>query len=178
MTNEMTIRKRASDAEQKLLNNAKAGKVSLRKFKREYPHGARSDYKAIQKREKEIGATNKAVFEASEKPVKKRRKRQRQRPPRRKPSRCLGQIPTSKTICSAPINSGLTILPILLRRASGCLIHRGFSRAWPALGFDFGYEETLASALGFFGIASVRLRAFFGLGRASVLDWFCGGCFG
>lgn len=78
MTNEMTIRKRASNAEQKLRNDAKEGKVSLRKwtqFKREYPHGARSDYKAIQKLEKEIGATNKPVFGASEKPVEKAEKK-------------------------------------------------------------------------------------------------------
>ena len=74
MTNEMTMRKRASDAEPKLRNDAKEGKVSLWKwtqFKREYPHGTMSDYKAIQKREKEIGATNKTVFGASEKPVEK-----------------------------------------------------------------------------------------------------------
>lgn len=74
----MTIRKRASDAEQKLRNDAKEGKVSLRKwtqFKREYPHGTMSDYKAIQKREKEIGATNKTVFGASEKPVEKAEKK-------------------------------------------------------------------------------------------------------
>lgn len=78
MTNETTIRKRASDAEQKLRNDAKEGKVSLRKwtqFKREYPHGTMSDYKAIQKREKEIGATNKTVFGASEKPVEKAEKK-------------------------------------------------------------------------------------------------------
>ena len=78
MTNEMTIRKRASDAEPKLRNDAKEGKVSLRKwtqFKREYPLGAMPDYKAIQKREKEIGATNKTVFGASEKPVEKTEKK-------------------------------------------------------------------------------------------------------
>ena len=67
----MTIRKRASDAELKLRNDAKEGKVSLRKFKRKYPHGTMFDYKAIQKREKEIEATNKTVFGASEKPVEK-----------------------------------------------------------------------------------------------------------
>ena len=74
----MTIRKRASDAERKLRNDAKAGKVSLRKwtqFKREYLPGAVSDYKAIQKREKEIGATNKTLFGASEKPVEKAEKK-------------------------------------------------------------------------------------------------------
>ena len=71
----MTIRKRPLDAEQKLRNDAKEGKVSLRKFKREYPHGARSDYKAIQKLEKNIGATNKTVFEASEKSVEKAEKK-------------------------------------------------------------------------------------------------------
>ena len=74
----MTIRKRASDAETKMRNDAKEGKVSLRKwtrFKQKYPHGAMSDYKAIQKREKEIGATNKTVFGASEKPVEKAEKK-------------------------------------------------------------------------------------------------------
>ena len=71
MTKEMTIRKRASDAELKLRNDAKEGKVSLRKFKRKYPHGTMSDYKAIQKQEKEIGATNKTVFGVPEKPVEK-----------------------------------------------------------------------------------------------------------
>ena len=78
MTNETTIRMRASDAEPKLRNDAKAGNVSLRKwtqFKREYPHGTMSDYKAIQKREKEIEATNKTVFGASEKPVEKTEKK-------------------------------------------------------------------------------------------------------
>lgn len=79
----MTIRKRASDAEQKLRDDAKEGKVSLRKwtqFKREYPHGTMSDYKAIQKREKEIGATNKTVFGASEKPVEKAEKKTKTAP--------------------------------------------------------------------------------------------------
>lgn len=80
----MTIRKRASDAEQKLRNDAKEGKVSLRKwtqFKREYPHGTMSDYKAIQKREKEIGATKKTVFGAAEKPVEKTEKKTKTAPP-------------------------------------------------------------------------------------------------
>lgn len=77
----MTIRKRASDAELKLRNDAKEGKVSLRKFKRKYPHGTMSDYKAIQKQEKEIGATNKTVFGASEKPVEKAEKKTKTAPP-------------------------------------------------------------------------------------------------
>lgn len=83
MTNEMTIRKRASDAEQNLRDDAKEGKVSLRKwtrFKREYPRGTMSDYKAIQKREKEIGSTKKAVFGASEKPVEKTKKKTKTTP--------------------------------------------------------------------------------------------------
>ena len=83
----MTMRKRASDAEQKLRNDAKEGKVSLRKwtqFKREYPHGAMSDYKAIQKREKEIGSTNKTVFGSSEKPIEKMEKKTKTAPPQAK----------------------------------------------------------------------------------------------
>lgn len=79
----MTIRKRASDAEQKLRNDVKEEKVSLRKwtqFKREYPHGTMSDYKAIQKREKEIGTTKKTVFGASEKPVEKAEKKTKTAP--------------------------------------------------------------------------------------------------
>lgn len=90
----MTIRKRALD-KQNLRNDAKVGKVSLRKwtqFKREYPHGAMSDYKAIQKREKEIGATNKTVFGASEKPVEKAEKKTTTAPPPQA-KRMLGATP-------------------------------------------------------------------------------------
>ena len=88
------MRKRALDAEQKLRNDAKEGNVSLRKwtqFKREYPHGAMSDYKAIQKREKEIGAANKTVFGASEKPVEKAEKKTKTAPPQAK--QMLGAAP-------------------------------------------------------------------------------------
>lgn len=99
MTNEMTIRKRASDAEQKLRNDAKEGKVSLRKwtrFKREYPHGTMSDYKAIQKREKEIGATNKTVFGASEKPVEKTEKKTKTAPAAPQAKQMLGADPNQQ----------------------------------------------------------------------------------
>lgn len=99
MTNEMTIRKRAADAEQKLRNDAKAGNVSLRKwtqFKREYPRGAMPDYKAIQKREKEIEATNKTVFGASEKPVEKTEKKTKTAPAAPQAKQMLGATPNQQ----------------------------------------------------------------------------------
>ena len=49
-------------------NDAKEEKVSLRKFKREYPHGTMSDYKAIQN------------FGVSEKPVEKTEKKTKTAP--------------------------------------------------------------------------------------------------
>lgn len=87
---------------------------------------------------KRSGQQKRRCLERRKNLLKKRRKRQSQRPPRRKPNKCLGQLPTNKMICSAPIKSGLTILPILLRLASGCLIRGVFSRALLALGFDWG----------------------------------------
>ena len=86
---------------------------------------------------KRSGRRRRRCLERRKNLLKKQRKRQRQRR-RRKPSRYLAPLPANKTICSAPINSGLTILPIRLRLARGCLIQGEFGRALPALAFDWG----------------------------------------
>ena len=140
MTNEMTMRKRASDAEQKLRNDAKEGKVSLRKwtrFKREYPHGTMSDYKAIQKREREIGSTNKTVFGASEKPVEKAEKRQRQRPPRRQAKQMLGADPNQQDDLLCANQQWLDHSPNPAASGERMFDPSGVSRGWLVLGFDW-----------------------------------------
>ena len=65
--------KRAADAERRLVDEAEAAGVSVKrweKIKEERPDITTEDYQRIRKREKEIEATTKPQFGASTKPAK------------------------------------------------------------------------------------------------------------